>query len=110
MFFSSYQNIKISSFDLIDFLKCMADISAVDNLFELCCAYDARWGPFHLMLRAVVPNDGTITVRYSPIKDCEEFIIFKELVELADQNDFRVGSSCWKVSDQKIFFGLKFKL
>ena len=56
------------------------------------------------MLRAVVPNDGTITVRYAPIKDCEEFIIFKELVELADQNDFRVGSSCWKVSDQKIFF------
>ena len=62
------------------------------------------------MLRAVVPNDGTITVRYSPIKDCEEFIIFKELVELADQNDFRVGSSCWKVSDQKIFFGLKLSL
>ena len=55
------------------------------------------------MLRAVVPNDGTITVRYAPIKDCEEFIIFKELVELADQNDFRVGSSCWKVSDQKYF-------
>ena len=59
------------------------------------------------MLRAVVPNDGTITVRYAPIKDCEEFIIFKELVELADQNDFRVGSSCWKVSDQKILFGFK---
>ena len=45
----------ISSFDLIDFLKCMADISAVDNLFELCCAYDAHRGPFHLMLRADVP-------------------------------------------------------
>ena len=52
--------------------------------------------------RAVVPNDGTITVRYAPIKDCEEFIIFKELVELSDQNDFQVGSSCWKVSDQNI--------
>ena len=59
------------------------------------------------MFRAVVPNDGTITVRYAPIKDCEEFIIFKELVELADQNDFRVGSSCWKVSDRKIFFSVQ---
>ena len=58
------------------------------------------------MFRAVVPNDGTITVRYAPIKDCEEFIIFKELVELADQNDFRVGSSCWKVSDQKYLIQL----
>ena len=45
----------ISSFDLIDFLKCMADISAVDNLFELCCAYDALRGPFDLILRADVP-------------------------------------------------------